>query len=255
VITSLSRAEFLDEFWDYRPGEHVAFIEPTTQGKTHLAYQCLERAMRQHPQLSIVSLMPKPKDPATVAWAQRLNLRETPVWPPQKKVWDVFESSKPDGWVCWPKHAQNLDPEQRHELIAEQLKKAVDQQYWSGDSITFADDTHSAAVLMGLNPYFEEVLVNGGAGGAAFWGALQKPSGTVGTGSVSSFIYSATTHLFLGKDRDERNIQRFGEIGGVDPRLVQSVVRDLRMFSIDGHSISEKLYIDKRGPYMALIGP
>lgn len=252
MITRLSRDEFLDSYWQYRPGEHVAFIQPTGGGKTVMAYQCLERAMGDNPHLRVVSLMPKPADPATVQWASRLNLKEVPAWPPLKlKFWE----EKPSGYVLWPPHATNLPPEARRAQVAAELKKGIDAQYWAGNSITFCDDTHSAAVLMGLNPYLEELWVNGRANGSGLWAATQKPSGTIGTGSVSSFMYSSASHLFLGRDNDERNIQRFGEIGGVDPKLIESVVRDLRMYSVNGHSVSEQLYVDLRGPYMALIGP
>lgn len=255
MIATLSRADFLSEFWDYRPGEHALWVTPTGGGKTHLAYQCLEQSMRQNPGLSVVSLMPKPADPSTVEWAARLNLRETPVWPPQKKIWDAFEQNRPDGYVLWPKHPLDLPPDQRREAVGQVLRKGLDSQYKRGNSITFVDDAHSAAVLMGLNEYLEEMLVNGRAGGAGAFLALQKPSGTLNTGSVSSFAYSSASHIFLGRDNDERNIRRFGEIGGVDPRLVENIVRNLRMFNVNGHSVTEWLYVDLRGPYMALVGP
>lgn len=255
MLTSLNRDEFLAEYWDYNPGEHALWVTPTGGGKTHLAYQCLQESMRQHPGLSVLSLMPKPADPATADWANRLNLRETPDWPPRKRVWDLFDSSTPDGYVLWPPHPLNLPPDKRREAVGKVLRKGLDAQYKRGNSITFVDDAHSAAVLMGLNEYLEELLVNGRSGGSGAFLALQKPSGTLNTGSVSSFAYSSATHIFLGRDNDERNIRRFGEIGGVDPRLVEQQVRNLRTFNVDGHSITEWLYIDLRGPYMALIGP
>jgi hypothetical protein len=251
MVLQISRPEFLDEYFDYRPGEHLNAIYPTRRGKTHLVYQCLRVAMRQNPHLSAVSLMPKPKDDATAAWAAALGLRETPVWPPRR--WPFTEG--PPGWVLWPRHTRNLPADQRRALIAAQLRACLNDQYWRGDSITFADDVYVAAVLMGLNPECEEFWTAGGSNRAGLWSANQKPSGTLGGGSVSSFSYNAPTHLFLGKDTDDRNVRRFGEIGGVDPREVESIVRNLRLFSIDGNSVSEVLYIDKRGPYMAVIGP
>ena len=32
-------------------------------------------------------------------------------------------------------------------------------------------------------------------------------------------------------------------------------MRNLRLYRIGNHTVSQKLYVDKRGPYMALIGP
>lgn len=250
-LLRLSRADFLDGYFRYEPGEHLAVIEPTGGGKSWLCYQLLGEAMRQQPHLSVVSLMPKPADPTTAVWAKTLDLRETPVWPPQRKLF----GGKPAGWVLWPPHPLNLPPAQRRSQVAEVLKRGIDDQYRRGSSITFIDDAHSAAVLMGLNEYVEELLVNGRAGGAAAWLALQKPTGSQATGSVSSFAYSSATHLFLGRDNDDRNVKRFGEIGGFDPKETEAIVRNLRLYSVDGKTVSEKLYLDMRGPYRCLVGP
>ncbi len=250
-LLELSRAEFLQDYWDYRPGEHVLIVEPTGGGKTHLAYQLLGAAMEQNPHLSVVSLMPKPADPSTVQWARALGLRETPVWPPQRRLF----AGKPRGYVLWPPHPMSLPPAQRRQQVGGVLRRGLDDQYRRGSSITFMDDAHSAAVMLGLNEYLEELLVNGRAGGAGGWLALQKPSGSLATGSVSSFAYSSASHIFMGRDNDLRNVRRFGEIGGVDPREVEEIVRGLRLYRIGAHTVSQKLYLDLRGPYKALIGP
>lgn len=250
-LLRLSRSEFLDEVFDYRPGEHLAVIEPTGGGKSWLCYQLLGEAMRQNPHLSVMSAMPKPADPTTAAWARSLDLRETPVWPPRRKLFE----RKAAGYVLWPPHLMGVPPAERRAKVAEVLKRGIDDQYRRGNSVTFVDDAHSAAVLMGLNEYLEELLVNGRAGGAGAWMALQKPTGSAATGSVSSFAYSSATHLFLGRDPDQRNIKRFGEIGGFDPRETQAIVRSLKLYSVNGHTVSEKLYIDGRGPYRCLVGP
>lgn len=249
-MLTLPRDEFLNEYWDYRPGEHVSFIEPTQQGKTYLCYQLLGKTIEQQPQLQTVSLMPKPRDPATVYWRDQLGLREIQGWPPSRWPWQ----DEPPGYVLWPHHIPDNEEANRDHLSSV-FRRCLHQQYWQGDSITVADDVYLHAVLYGLNPELERHWTAGAGGGAGLWSTNQKPSGTLGGGSVSSFSYNAPTHLFLGKDRDERNIQRFSEIGGVDPKQVAAIVRELRMYRIGDHSVSEKLYIDKRGPYLCVIGP
>jgi hypothetical protein len=251
-VLRLTRDEFLSEYFDYRPGEHLSLIYPTRRGKSHLAYQLLNSAMKQNPDLSVVSLMPKPRDPATTQWARKLSLKEIPDYPPRKRY---FWEPVPRGFVLWPQHDPSLDATANREQVAGKLRKCLSAQYWRGNSVTFADDVHNLAILMGLNPELEEFWTAGGSSGAGLWSANQKPSGTQHSGSVSSFSYNAPSHLFLGKDTDERNVRRFGEIGGVDPREVEGIVRNLRLYQIDGNTISEVLYIDKRGPYMASIVP
>lgn len=248
----LDRADFIGHYWDYRPGESVGAIYPTQKGKTHLLYQLADKALQQNPGLSFCSLMPKAKSPATARWAEALGLQETPTWPPRRRLF----AKAPRGHVLWPPHRRDLSAADNRAQLAGQFRRALHDQLWRGNSITFADDLHRLAVLMGLNTECEEIWTTGAEGGAGLWGANQKPSGTAGSGSVSSFFYNSSTHLLFGKDTDERNVRRFSEIGGgVDPREVASLVRDLRLYPIGGKVISEVLYLDTRGPYYALVGP
>jgi energy-coupling factor transporter ATP-binding protein EcfA2 len=251
-LLQLDRAEWLDSYFEYNGGEHLVIVEPTGGGKTHLMYQMLQAVMREHPELAPMAFMPKASDPSTAQWARALNLRETPEYPPVRKLFQ----SKPAGHVLWPKHRMDLGPDARREEVGKVLRAGLDGQYKRGNSISLIDDAHSSATMMGLNSYIEEILVNGRAGGAAAWLALQKPSGTVNSGGITSFAYSSPTHYLFGKDTEARNLKRLTEIGGgIDPAKVESIVRNLRLYRIGPHTVSQKLYIDKRGPYMALIGP
>lgn len=40
-LLKVSRQDFLDNRWEYRPGEHVTFIGNTGSGKTYMAFQLL----------------------------------------------------------------------------------------------------------------------------------------------------------------------------------------------------------------------
>lgn len=251
-LLELDRADWLENYFDYNPGEHVLIVEPTGGGKTHLAYQMLAKAMEDHPHLSTVSFMPKPADPSTVAWASALDLRETPTWPPRRRLL----SGRPAGYVLWPRHRMDLPPDERREQVGQVLRAGLDAQYKRGNSISLVDDAHSAATYMNLNDYIEEILVNGRAGGAAAWLPLQKPSGTVNAGGITSYAYSSPTHYLFGKDTEARNLKRLSEIGGgIDAAKVEQIVRGLRLYRIGKHTVSQKLYIDRRGPYMCLVGP
>ena len=259
ALLELSRGEFFGTddsadpgYFDYNPGEHVVIIEPTGGGKTTIAYQMLTQVMRRYPDLSVASFMPKPADASTVRWARALNLRETPSWPPRRKLFQA----KPAGHVLWPPHRMDLPPAERREEVGRVLRAGLDAQYKRGNSISFVDDAHSAATYMKLNDYIEEMLVNGRAGGAAAWLALQKPSGTINAGGITTYAYSSPTHFLFGKDTLEANLKRLSEMGGgIDAARVEAIVRNLRLYRIGTHTVSQKLYIDKRGPYMALIGP
>jgi len=253
-IAHLDREEFLTRKLDIQPGEHLGIWEPTGGGKTHLAYQMLGETMRRQPQLRFVSAMPKSRSPATRMWAARLNLKIIDRWPPPASL------SRPAGYVFWPKHLKDAPVAENREQLAARFRRMLHDQYQSGDSVTLADDIYLMAVILGLNMECEEFWTAGAEGGASLWAPNQKPSGTAGGGSVSSFSYNSPTHLLFGKDTDERNQRRFSEIGGgIDPKLVASIVPNLKIHRIQTpygiKNISEKLYIHKGGPFMAIIGP
>ena len=252
-IARFSREEFLARKFDYRPGEHGGFWEPTQGGKTHLAYQAADAALRRNPHLRFVSAMPKSRSPATSRWAAALDLRVIDSWPPPRSL------SKPRGYVLWPRHLKGRPVADNRAHLAGIFRRMMTDQYQAGDSLTLADDIYLLAVIYGLNMECEEFWTAGAEGGAGLWGPNQKPSGTVGGGSVSSFSYNSPTHLFFGQDTDVRNRKRFSEIGGgIDPEIIAGIVPRLQRFPVQTpegvKNISEKLYIDKRGPYMAIIG-
>ena len=254
-IARFGRREFLEDYWPglYAPGEHVGFIEPTGQGKTHLAYQLAEVALEENPQLSFLTLMPKPKDPATRRWADRLDLDIIASWPPPPRL--PFQR-RARGHVLWPRHLKNAPTDQNRAHLAAEFRKALTARYWQGNSIVLADDLYILAVILGLNMDLEEWWTSGQAMPAGLWSPNQKPTGSA-AGYVSTFSYNAPAHLFLGHDPDTRNQRRFGEIGGVDPMLVAEIVRNLPVHRVNTpagpKNISEKLYISKRG-YMCTVG-
>lgn len=252
ALLELDREEWLDTYFDYNPGEHVVIIEPTGGGKTTLAYQMVSEVLRRYPDLTFATMMPKPSDPSTVRWSAAIGLRETPVWPPQRKLF----AARPAGHVLWPVHRMDLPPAERREEVGKVLRSGLDDQYRRGNSISFVDDAHSAATYMKLNDYIEEMLVNGRAGGAAAWLALQKPSGTINAGGITTYAYSSPTHFLFGKDTLKANLDRISEMGGgIDAERVKAIVQSLRLYRIGKNTVSQKLYVDKRGPYMNLIGP
>ncbi len=249
-VQEIPRAEFLGNYFDYRPGEHVNIIAPTGAGKSHFLYQLTERAMAEYPALRVCSLMPKPSDSTTESWAHNLGLAETPVWPPKRHFWEP----EPAGHVLWPRHIKD-DEARNRAHIGDQFRHAVNDLYWQGSSLTFADDSYLIGVIYGLNSELDRHWIAGRSNNASLFTSLQKPSGTL-QGAVSSFAYDSPTHMFFGRDNDERNLRRISEIGlsQIDPDQIKSVVRNLRVHRIGNSAVSEMLYLDRRGPYTAIIG-
>jgi hypothetical protein len=253
-LARFEQGEFVEHRFDWNRGEHLFASEPTQQGKTYILYRLADKVLRDHEDdVSFASLMPKPGDPTTRDWMARLELRETPVWPPLPRL--PFRR-KPRGYVLWPPHLRDAEASVNREHVGAIMRGALNHQYWTGNSLTLADDAHVLAALMKANPELEQTLTAGAGLGSAVWVASQKPSGSK-TGSLTSFAYSAPTHLLFGHDPYEANLQRLSEIGGVNPELIASIVKDLplhRIMTPQGpKNVSEKLYIHKLG-YMCIVG-
>lgn len=222
MVQYLDRQDFLDNYFDYHAGEHLSLIGPTqVAGKSFLAHQLLEAANR--PSLDVVSLVMKPRDKTVSEWSEKLGFKEIGTWPPVKYPWQ----NSPPGYTLWPRHT--FDPGVDNEHLKNEFRKAILAKYASGDSIIFGDEVYGLCVELGLSTELTSVWTRGSGMGCGLWTATQKPSGTA-QGSIPSFVYNCPTWLFLSKDNDARNRQRFNEIGGVDGNYVAEMVMTLKKY-------------------------
>lgn len=241
-VRIFTRGEFLIRRWRYKPGEHVAFIAPTQDGKTTLAYQVLQQTAG--PALPVIVLVMKPRDPTPAAWTRHLGYTETPTWPP-KKQWPWQD--KPSGHTLWPRHTFVVEVDNAH--LSDEFSKAVRYAYQRGDCILFADEVYGiVAELDGLQNDLIAIWSRGGGMGTGLWAATQRPAGSAGHG-VPGFMYSNSAHLFFGRDPDARSRQRYGEIGGIDPKLLEATVMALKKYQF--------AYVNKGdargGPYICVV--
>lgn len=251
MLAQYRRDEFLERKFDYRPGESIGIICPTGGGKTHTAWQLARCALDQNPELGLTAIQPKPADDTTDRYVAEFGLKVSDTYPFRKKFWE----SEPTGWVHWPKHiTTDADANQVH--LAHEFKTSLNGEYWKGDRLVIVDDAYIIEALYGANKEVDQVLTAGRSNDVGAIFCLQAPKGTVHGGSVSGFHYSQPTHLLLGKDSVASNRQRFAEIAmGLDPKLIDDVVTHLRTYRIGDSAVSELLYLDRRGPYAAIISP
>jgi len=251
-IARIDRDDFLASYWDYEKGEHVTSIMPTGGGKTYMNFQLL-----QHTPIPATVLVMKPRDREPAQWTRRLGYKEVPTWPPPGRwPWE----GEPPGYTLWPRQTlTDLDADEKH--LANQFSRALLHAYKHGDQIVFADEVGGLCELK-LQKHLKALWMRGRSQGAGLWAATQKPSGDQGGPPVPTYLYSAATHLFLGYDRTAANRQRFGEIGGVDARLIEEIVMGLRLHPVTAggvtNYVSDQLYVRKGGPegaYMCIVGP
>lgn len=238
-ITTFGRNDFLNNVWDYKAGDHVTLCGRTQSGKTTLAFQLLARIPED---IVPIVLVMKPRDATVSRWTERLKLRRTTTWPPLRSSKRVPRNIKPPGWVAWPNLGNiDTDPEVTRTLFHNVMADSYAQAARRGheDRIIFADEIVAIADRLRLEKDLNMLWMQGSGMGLGLWAAAQRPF------SLPQHALSQAVHLFLHRDDDKRNRERFAEIGGVDPDFVMQITSTMREHQF--------LYIARIGYYMAIV--
>jgi hypothetical protein len=207
------REDFLRSRFPWRPGEHVTVMAPTGWGKTHLLYQLVAEVAT--PTVPAIMLVVKPRDETVEKFRTRLGWKKTGRYPrpalPFRAKWS--------GLVVWPKHT--FDPDIDDTVIHRVLRRAILHSYKAGNHIVVVDEAYSIGKEHKLDREMVTILSKGRSMRTALFGGSQKPT------HIPLWFYSQAEHLFIGNDPDKRARQRFGEIGGIDPKLVENEVMGL----------------------------
>jgi hypothetical protein len=254
-IERFDRAHWLNTRWDYQRGQMVTILGPTGVGKSRTGFELLKHT----PGIPATALVMKPRDPEPARWTRALGYREVPSWPPPPR-WPWQE--KPPGYTLWPR--QSLTDHAADEaLLYREFSKCLQDIYAHGDQIAFADEVAGLCDLptppgqVPLRRHLSAIWSRGRAMGVGLWAATQRPYGEQGSQGVPQHLYGAASHLLLGRDPEARNRKRFGEIGGVDPGVIESAVMQLRLHPIESggvvNYVSELLHVMKGGPHGAYL--
>lgn len=219
-----------------KPGEHVAIIGPTGQGKTTLQNAILPlyrfvAVFATKPQDDTMDQLISDGGYVKLAKWHKLNPIDHPrrvVWPQAGSIRDmrnqyyVFSDAfeKIFGEVGRPKHAP----------VGWAL--AIDELWYIVNMLTppTKDD-------IALAKHVKLFLFQARSLGHSMVIATQRPA------NVPVEVYDQSTHLFFFRDNDDANLDRLSAINSRDSRLVRYVIENLEPFQV--------LYINTRTGAMA----
>jgi energy-coupling factor transporter ATP-binding protein EcfA2 len=224
-IARFDRVTFVTEVFGphYEAGQHVAIMGPTGSGKTTVAYELLSEVAT--PDLPAIVLVMKPRDPVVKDFSKTTGFRTTQRWPPiinrayNEKGGGLGKRQR--GWVFWPRHSLR-DIRRDDAMLAREFRKVLDESYRKGTRIVFADEIVGLSKELNLEPELNAIWMRGKSMGCGMWAATQRPF------HAPLNMYSQSEHLIIFRDPDKRSVDRFKEIGGVEPEFVETAVRRLK---------------------------
>lgn len=237
----IPRGEAVSDRIDVKPGQHVVFAGPTQNGKTELAFALLEHTAT--PEVPAYVSVSKPRDPVTSKWGKKLGYRRVSQWPPPPKIREMFKDGKPSGYLIWPDMG-NSDTAVAN--AAESTRNLINGVYTDGakgkQCFLILDDTVTKSKVLGVDKEMTMILTMSGAMGIGGWFFVQKPTGA---GNTALWSFSQSDHLFIARDPDKRNRERYTEIGGFDSKEVERVSLTLERYQF--------LYLEREHRYMCIV--
>ena len=222
---------FRHRHFDYQAGHHVALFGPTGQaGKTTTAFRLLDAVTGS--ELPATVLVMKHRDKNVARFTRELGFRETPSWPPARKLSEVraLGGHPPRGYTLWPPQTLT-DIDADNARLAREFTAAIVANRTRTPSITFADEIYGLLAELNLRRLLTAVVTRDSIAGHGLWYATQKPSGTQGI-SIPGFFFSSAEHMFLSRDGEERNRIRYGEIAcGINPGEIERQTLKLDPYS------------------------
>jgi hypothetical protein len=200
---------FLDDFrTEWKPGQHIAIIAPTGQGKTTVLVTLLDRCRN-----FVLGFDPKGGDD-TLA---KCGFPRLPNWPPRSKDYDKMARGEPVKFLVGPKINRLADRPLLAAVQAAALEGAFDDTGWT----VAIDELQIAADKMGQADAIDNLLISARTRKVSVVSLFQRPA------HVPRSAYEMSSWIFLGLTLDVDTINRLAEIVGRPKYEIRGAVNGL----------------------------
>lgn len=219
---------FVRRVFQPKPGEHVAVIGPTGQGKTVL----INNIVPMYPFVAIFAT--KPLDNSLDTLTIHRDYRVFNKWIPLP-AYDVPRR------IIWP-DASKVDAYETQEKV---FRHAIESIFREGGRpkskpvgwALAVDELWYITNVLQLKNYVRMILLQGRSLGISLIAATQRPA------FVPLEVYDQSTHLFFFQDNDKRNLDRLSGLNVRESGLLRKTISGL-----EEHQV---LYLNTRNGTMA----
>jgi hypothetical protein len=203
--------DFLSDFAvDWEPGQHVALIAPTGQGKTTVLVSLL--SARNY----VLAFDPKGGD-STLA---KTGFPRLGNWPPPSRDYDKMAEKKPVRYLIGPKVRTREDRLRLQGVQTRALQGAFDDGGWT----VAIDELQIAADKMGHADDIETMLISARDKRLSVVSLFQRPA------NVPRAAFEMASWIFLGLTLDVDTVNRLAEIVGRPKYEVRGAVEGLAKY-------------------------
>jgi energy-coupling factor transporter ATP-binding protein EcfA2 len=254
-VPIISRKEFLRDFSEnYRPGQHVTLLGPTGRGKTKMIGQMVIAVQRRYPGLFTVFILHgkiKGRDDTIVRLGeagqfQMITEGKPTLW---HRLRHRHMEKYRNGYIVRPLEKPSTT-EEENKLLRQEFGRSIHKGYHANRKhpvILIVDEAHQTQVDLKLKSACEGPLMRGRPV-CGEWNNIQRGR------FVSQYAYDQAEDVLIFYDPVADNQERYAEIGGVDPKQLKYLSKNLKTFTApDGSTYSQTIWFHRSGDKLAIV--